>query len=84
MRHARAEALDQLEPLLHALRAFDALKEKSRGLFYRRGRSFLHFHEDSAGLFADLSTGGDDQRFRVSTQRERAAFLKVVRAALAA
>ena len=54
MRHASPADLDKLEPLLERLRAFAALRETSRGVFYRRGRAFLHFHADPAGLFADL------------------------------
>ena len=63
MRHARAEALDALEPLLERLRAFAALKERSRGVFYVKSQAFLHFHEDPAGLFADVrgADGGDYQ-----------------------
>jgi hypothetical protein len=57
MRHARAEALDQLEPLLGRIRAFRTLKEKKRGCFYLKSRSFLHFHEDPKGLFADIGAG---------------------------
>ncbi|HWD67624.1 MAG TPA: hypothetical protein VG227_06640 [Caulobacteraceae bacterium] len=61
MRHARPEDLDRLEPLLARLRALPALpalKEKSRGVFYWKGRSFLHFHADPAGLFADVREAG--------------------------
>lgn len=54
MRHARAAALDRLEPLLAELRRVDGLTEKSRGVFYRGSRTWLHFHEDPAGLFADV------------------------------
>ena len=56
MRHARAEDLDLLEPLLARLRAFPALTERSRGVFYRKSQAFLHFHADPAGLFADVRT----------------------------
>jgi hypothetical protein len=67
MRHARADALDQLEPLLARLRAFDALNERSRGVFYLKARAFLHFHEDPAGLFADVraADGRDFDRIKV-------------------
>ena len=67
MRHARPAALDQLEPLLARLRAIAGLKEKSRGVFYRGAKAFLHFHEDPAGLFADIRTadGTDFERFQV-------------------
>jgi len=34
VKHARAAALDRLEPLLVQLRRHDRLKEKSRGAFY--------------------------------------------------
>ena len=66
MRHARSEDLDRLEPLLATLRAFPALKEKSRGVFYLGGKAFLHFHADPAGLFADVrAETGDFERLRV-------------------
>jgi len=54
LKHAGAKALDRLEPLLAQARACPALREKSRGVFYLRSRAFLHFHEDPAGLFADI------------------------------
>ncbi|MGH6955455.1 MAG: hypothetical protein ACREEW_02175 [Caulobacteraceae bacterium] len=60
MKHAGPAALDQLEPLLARVRAAGAgaLKEKKRGCFYLRSKSFLHFHEDPKGMFADI---GDDR-----------------------
>lgn len=67
MRHARPEDLDRLEPLIARLRAFPALREKSRGVFYAKGRAFLHFHADPAGLFADVRSpeGSDFIRLQV-------------------
>lgn len=67
MRHAGAAALDQLEPLLAAIRATGALKEKSRGVFYLKSKAYLHFHEDPAGLFADVRApdGKDFDRLKV-------------------
>ena len=67
MRHASPTALDTLEPLLVRLRALPGLKERSRGVFYWKSKAFLHFHEDPAGLFADLRDGGDFTRFAIST-----------------
>jgi hypothetical protein len=77
MRHARPAALDQLEPLLARLRAIGGLKEKSRGVFYRGARAFLHFHEDPAGLFADIRTadGTDFERFKVDGVDAQDAFV---------
>jgi len=84
MRHAKDEHLDRLEPLLEELRALEGLKEKSRGVFYRKSKAFLHFHDDPTGLYADARLDTDFERFRVSTQAERRTLLARVRAALAA
>ena len=74
MRHARAQALDRLEPLLTALRALPGLRETSRGVFYRKSSAFLHFHEDPAGLFADIrGADGAFERYRVETREEQQA-----------
>jgi hypothetical protein len=83
MKHATTEALDRLEPLLARLRRHGELREKSRGVFYRRSRAALHFHEDPGGLFADLRTDGDWRRFCVDTERERSNLLRAVAAWLA-
>ena len=84
MKHAGAAALDQLEPLLAAIRVLPGLKEKGRGVFYRSGKAFLHFHEDPAGMFADVRLAGADfERFRVETEGERTSFLTGVTAGLA-
>ena len=82
MKHAGAQALDQLEPLIALVRALPGLKEKSRGVFYFKSKAVLHFHEDPAGLFADFRAKDDWQRFAVNTTDERAAFLRVVAAFL--
>jgi hypothetical protein len=73
MKHITQAALDQLEPLLAELRGAPGLVEKSRGVFYRKGRAFLHFHEDPAGLFADIrdAAGVDFQRLNVTDQPGR-------------
>jgi hypothetical protein len=78
MKHARAAALDQLEPLLAKLRRFDGLKERSRGVFYFKAKPTLHFHEDPAGFFADFRPTGDWQRLKVNTKAERAKLLRAV------
>lgn len=58
MKHAGRAALDQLAPLLDQIRALPALKEKRPGIFYAKSRAVLHFHEDAAGLFADVRGPG--------------------------
>lgn len=59
MKHAGEIALDQLEPLLARVRALPGLTEKKRGVFYRKSRAFLHFHEDPRGLFGDVRAADD-------------------------
>ena len=75
MRHARAEALDELEPFLERLRAVPGLVEKKRGVFYVRSKAFLHFHEDPSGLHADVRLGPEFTRVRAETAEERDALL---------
>ncbi|MGQ0434138.1 MAG: hypothetical protein ACT452_17255 [Microthrixaceae bacterium] len=83
MRHARSDALDQLEPLLADLRKMPELTERSRGVFYRRSKAFLHFHEDPTGHHADVRLTDDFERFRVQTRAEQRALLALVRQVLA-
>jgi hypothetical protein len=71
MRHASTDALDTLEDLLAAIRRQPGLTEKKRGIFYRKSNAFLHFHEDPAGLFADLRSGARWERLPVNTSAER-------------
>ena len=82
MKHATAAALDQLEPLLGELRALPGLKEKSRGVFYRKGRAFLHFHEDARGLFADIraATGDDFERIDLTIKTRWALLIAMAQA----
>jgi hypothetical protein len=78
MRHARADALDGLEEVLAAVRERTELTERKRGIFYRKSTAFLHFHEDPAGLFADVKVGKAFQRLPVNTDEERQALLAIV------
>lgn len=78
MKHAGPAALDRLEPLLEKLRRLSALKETSRGIFYRGGRAFLHFHEHGEAFYADLKTGDEFERFPATSTRERDALLRRV------
>lgn len=78
MKHATTEALARLEGLLERIRARDGLTEKSPGVFYRKARAFLHFHEDPAGLFADLRAGEEFERYPVNTEGQRKALLAAI------
>jgi len=77
MRHARDTDLDRLEDLLAQLRTLPGLTEKKRGVFYRKSRAFLHFHEDPKGLFADISD--PDERIDVTEAAGQAALMKAAR-----
>jgi hypothetical protein len=84
--HASSAALDRIEDLLGALRAVKGLRETSRGRFYRRGRTFLHFHEQGDDLFADVRWTGLERAFErtpVTTPSEREALLDRVKESLA-
>jgi len=83
VRHATPAGLGRISDLLEELRGLNGLVERSPGVFYRRSRAFLHFHEDPTGLFADVRLAGDDfVRFRVTTRSEQASFLRKVRGAV--
>jgi hypothetical protein len=82
MKHAGDSALDRLEPLLLSLRDMPALREKSRGTFYRGGRAFVHFHEDGTGLFADVRFVDEFERIDVTTVAKQQRLTRSIRAAL--
>ena len=78
MQHAGADALVRLGGLLASLRARTALREKRPGIFYVKGRAFLHFHADRAALFADLRQDGDWLRLPVNDPNDCKKLLDVV------
>ena len=83
MRHIRPESLDEIEPLLEDVRRLaakcDGMREKKRGVWYRRSKAFLHFHEDPSGIFADVRVSGlDFDRIAVSSKSGRQALLKAI------
>ena len=78
VKHAGPLALDALNDLLDAVRTHAGLREPRRGVFYRKGKAWLHFHEDRAGLFADLRIGADWQRFPVSDPAGCASLLAAI------
>jgi hypothetical protein len=88
MKHAGPASLDALEPLLAEIRlraeSDPKISEKKRGSFYRKGKAWLHFHEDPAGFFADLKGPDDWLRLRVSDPPERQALMAAIDQALAA
>jgi hypothetical protein len=83
LKHAGADSLRSLSALLDDLRSLGSLVEKKPGVFYRKSRACLHFHEDPAGLFADLRiTGAEFVRYPVNTRQEQRDLLDHIRASL--
>jgi hypothetical protein len=82
MRHARDGDLDRIDGLLAQLRTLAGLVEKKRGVFYRKSRAFLHFHEDPKGMFADISD--PDERIEVTDAAGQARLVAAARRRLEA
>jgi hypothetical protein len=76
MKHAGADTLARLSPLLDKLRARPLLQEKRSGVFYLKSRAFLHFHDDPAGLFADVRLTEEFIRLPVTSSSQQAMLLK--------
>ena len=82
MKHATAAALDQIDALLQRVRDLETLKERARGVFYRGSTAFLHFHEDPAGMFADLRTDNGWARYPVNRTSDQASLVRAIKASL--
>jgi hypothetical protein len=84
VKHATSATLDALLPLLDRVRAFGGLVEKSPGIFYRKSKPFLHFHDDPAGIFADVRLKPNEEftRFQVNSSELQSTFLSHVEDAL--
>ena len=83
MIQAGSAALSELSGLLDEIRQREGLKEKGLGIFYRKSKAFLHFHEDPAGMFADLDSGLAFDRFPVNSRDEWDTLLHMIDRALA-
>jgi hypothetical protein len=80
VRHAGSDSLDGIETFLVQLRDLPGVVEKKRGVFYRRSKAFIHFHEDPTGMYADVRLADEFDRFRVQTPDEQDALLARIRA----
>ena len=75
MKHAGPDTLARITPLLEELRARAVLRERRPGVFELKSRAFLHFHDDPAGIFADVRLADDFVRMPVSTRSQQADLL---------
>jgi hypothetical protein len=79
MKHAGEAALDSIEPLLTELRRLEGIRERKPGVFYKTSSAFIHFHEDPAGIFADVRREREWLRLPVNTPSERRQLVRLVR-----
>ena len=72
MKHATEPTLIELEPLLARIRKIEGIQEKKLGIFYRKSKAFLHFHEHGKEIFADVRLKGTDfDRLPCTTRQQR-------------
>lgn len=57
MAHCPPEELGDLAEILAELRNWPGLKEKQTGIFYYKGKGFLHFHLKAGRRWADIREG---------------------------
>lgn len=76
MKHAGPRVFARIAPLLEELRARTVLREMRPGVFYLKSRSFLHFHDDPSGIFADVRLADEFVRLLVTTDSEQADLLE--------
>lgn len=76
MKHAGPATLERIAPLLAELRARSALREPRPGVFTLKSRAFLHFHDDPAGVFADVRLADEFVRLPVTSRSEQADLLE--------
>jgi len=75
---AGIRTLDQLEAVLRELRSFATLVERSPGAFDSGRGHFLHFHDTSDGIVADLFLASGRVRVPANTDTEQAELLALV------
>ena len=85
MKHAGAATLGLLDDLLVEVRKLPQLREKSPGSFYFKSKGYLHFHEDPAGIFADVKLDLEEfTRLRATTAKDQRALLAKIAKSLKA
>jgi hypothetical protein len=84
MLHATESTVARYSALFDSLRELDGLNEKRPGVFYRKSKAFLHFHEDPTGLYADLRVDANEGfvRMCVESRVEQSALIATITAAL--
>lgn len=76
MKHAGPATLARISSLLEELRARPVLREKRPGVFYLKSRAFMHFHDDSSGVFADVRLAEEFVRLPVTSTSQQSDLLE--------
>ena len=76
------ETLNQIAPLLGALRGYSMLDEVHAAAFHLNGRDFIHFHETSDGVVADVLLAKGRVSMSVWSASEQAELLDRIEARL--
>ena len=72
----KTTTLERLAPLLAVLRGYSSLSEVQPTVFHLDGRDFIHFHETSDGVVADVRLAKGQVRMRAATDAEQAELLE--------
>ena len=68
----RQETIENLAMLLNFLRSYEILSEVRPTNFHLNGKEFIHFHEESDGLWADIFLSKGRLRLPANTASEQA------------
>ena len=68
----RQETIENLAMLLIFLRSYEILSEVRPTNFHLNGKGFLHFHDESDGLWADIFLSKGRLRMPANTASEQA------------
>ena len=68
----KRETIETLSMLLNFLRSYEILSEVRPTNFHLTGKGFIHFHDESDGLWADIFLSKGRIRMPVNTASEQA------------
>ena len=68
----KLETIETLSMLLNFLRSYEILSEVRPTDFHLKGKGFIHLHDESDGLWADIFLSKGQKRMPVNTASEQA------------
>ncbi len=80
MGHTRPESIADIARELDSIRGFDAIREKSAGVFYYKSIPFLHFHDKDGVRWADVKTPNGYRKVGIEFRATAAARRRFVKA----